>query len=285
VSSRADLFGVGFSVGQRERDDRRGQPLRLRGMEMIASTRHVSAFTLPAFQWEPVYNLPDIAQSRQAELRSKLESFLASELQAFPAINLLVEGDPSTEIAALAHREKTDLIVMPTHGYGPFRRFLLGSVTAKVLHDVECAVWTGVHMQEALVPENLSYRKVVCAVDLGPQTRAALRWAAGFAAAWKADLAVIHAMPSVESASETGWPGRFREVAQEQIAEHLDALGTKAEVYIESGGLPDSVSLCVSRLAADLLVIGRGHGSSGGGRLPTHAYTIIRESPCPVVSV
>ena len=33
--------------------------------------------------------------------------------------------------------------MMPTHGCGPLRRFLLGSVTAKVLHDVSTAVWTG----------------------------------------------------------------------------------------------------------------------------------------------
>jgi nucleotide-binding universal stress UspA family protein len=39
------------------------------------------------------------------------------------------------------------------------------------------------------------------------------------------------------------------------------------------------------RIAADLLVIGRGHGSGVAGRLPTNAYTIIRESRCPVVSV
>ncbi len=38
---------------------------------------------------------------------------------------------------------------MPTHGYGPFRRFILGSVTAKVLHDADCPVWTGVHLEEA----------------------------------------------------------------------------------------------------------------------------------------
>ncbi len=31
---------------------------------------------------------------------------------------------------------------MPTHGYDRFRGMLLGSVVSKVLHDVDCAVWT-----------------------------------------------------------------------------------------------------------------------------------------------
>jgi len=39
------------------------------------------------------------------------------------------------------------------------------------------------------------------------------------------------------------------------------------------------------REGADLLVIGRNCADSAGGRLPTNAYAIIRESPCPVLSV
>jgi len=33
--------------------------------------------------------------------------------------------------------------MLPTHGRTPLRRFLLGSVTAKVLHDRTVPVWTG----------------------------------------------------------------------------------------------------------------------------------------------
>ena len=39
-------------------------------------------------------------------------------------------------------------MIMPTHGYGVFRRFLLGSVTSKVLHDLGCPVLTGAHLTE-----------------------------------------------------------------------------------------------------------------------------------------
>ncbi|MGA8595805.1 MAG: universal stress protein [Bryobacteraceae bacterium] len=44
-------------------------------------------------------------------------------------------GDPAAAIVKCAQAEQVDLIMMPTHGYGPYRKFLLGSVTAKVLHD------------------------------------------------------------------------------------------------------------------------------------------------------
>ena len=61
---------------------------------------------------------------------------------------VLYDGDPADVIVGFAKSEKIDLIAMPTHGYGVFRRFLIGSVTAKVLHDVSCPVLTGVHMEE-----------------------------------------------------------------------------------------------------------------------------------------
>jgi hypothetical protein len=45
------------------------------------------------------------------------------------------------------------------------------------------------------------------------------------------------------------------------------------------------VCAAAERLSAGLLVIGRGSASGGFGRLRTHAYALIRQSPCPVVSV
>src|SRR5688572_23815931 len=90
-----------------------------------------------AFQWVP---------SCQEAARLEMEGFLADQLQNLNVKRVLLSGDPAREIVKYAESEKPDLIVLPTHGHGPFRRFLLGSVTAKVLHDVHCPVWTGVHM-------------------------------------------------------------------------------------------------------------------------------------------
>jgi len=39
-----------------------------------------------------------------------------------------------------ANSEGADLIVMPTHGYDPIRRFLLGSVASKALHGASIPV-------------------------------------------------------------------------------------------------------------------------------------------------
>ena len=58
--------------------------------------------------------------------------------------SIVLDGDPATRSVECATDLKADLIVMPTY-HGRFRAFLIGSVTTKVLHDVECPVLTGVH--------------------------------------------------------------------------------------------------------------------------------------------
>lgn len=102
------------------------------------------------------------------------------------------------KIVQYAPENGADLIMMPTHGFGTFRRFLLGSVTSKILHDARCPVWTGVHMQEAPPLEAIHCRNVICAVDLGPHSDAPILWAAKLAEEHMAQLTLVHATPAVE---------------------------------------------------------------------------------------
>ena len=49
-------------------------------------------------------------------------------------------GDPGSEIAAFAQDEKADLIVLPSHGRTGLRRWLIGSVSEKVVRLAHCPV-------------------------------------------------------------------------------------------------------------------------------------------------
>ncbi len=54
---------------------------------------------------------------------------------------LAVEGDEASAIVDAAEVENVDLIVMSSHGYSGFTRWMLGSVTEKVLHSAPCPVF------------------------------------------------------------------------------------------------------------------------------------------------
>lgn len=233
--------------------------------------------------------LNDLYAARMQQARNDLDAVLAQELAGVRVDRVLLEGDPARKIVEYADEEKVDLIVMPTHGYGPFRRFILGSVTAKVLHDAECPVWTGVHLEEAPPIERISFRNILVAVDLNPQSVEPLSWAAWFASACGARLWIIHATPSLEGRAgeyfDPDWRAHLAEQARGEIAKLQQQAGSRAEVLVEDGDAPRVVCSAAKRLGADVLVIGRGSAAGVFGRLRTNAYSIIRQSPCPVVSV
>jgi nucleotide-binding universal stress UspA family protein len=232
--------------------------------------------------------LEELFKNRSEQARRDIDAFLAEELPADRTRRLLVEGDPATQIVKIAHDEQAGLIVMPTHGYGPFRRFILGSVTAKVLHDADCPVWTGVHLEAESV-EQIHFRKVVAALDLGQQSERTLMWAARFAEGAGAQLSLVHATPNLEGQAGEYFDPDWRKHIEAQVREQVDALqqrlGTHAPLLVDSGDAASVVCQLAQEAGADLLVIGRGSAAGVFGRLRANAYSIIRQSNCPVVSV
>jgi len=232
----------------------------------------------------------DLAREIAEQRTIQLDKFPCSVPADCSVRRVVLEGDPTQTIVDFAEREKCNLIVMPTRGYGPFRRFLLGSVTAKVLHDAICPVWTGPHMEAAPDFSSMHFHNVACAIDLGLHSREVMCWAAGFAAEFGAHLTLIHAIPA--SATRLGgfyfdpdWRTQLTRTAMERLSSMRDDMGIEASVAIEAGQTPVVVGSAVETLKADLLVIGRGSTPRAHGHLPTNAYAIVRESTCPVVTV
>ena len=218
-----------------------------------------------------------------------LDQALQPELDGIAVTRVLLRGDPAHEIVKMARDRNVDLIVMSTHGYGAFYRFLLGSVTAKVLHESHCPVWTGAHLEQAPARE-FSIRHVLCSVDLSGHSHHTAALAAEMAAAVDAKLTLVHITASVEiygpggSHVDPAWKETIVGFAAKEIAKLQQDVGTKVEVIIDSGNVPDLLNRAAEQTKADVLVIGysplRGHlGDNGNG------YGIIRESHIPVLSV
>jgi len=53
---------------------------------------------------------------------------------------IIVTGDPATAIMSCAAAKQVQLIIMGTHGRRGVTRFLMGSVTERVLREAPCAV-------------------------------------------------------------------------------------------------------------------------------------------------
>jgi nucleotide-binding universal stress UspA family protein len=217
----------------------------------------------------PDYNTP-ISDSHRVQSEG-FDKFFGHRLHRLHVKRLIEHGDPAAKIVELAGIHQADLIIMPTQGMGVYRRLIIGSISAKVLHDADCPVWSSVHTEKAPPHEKIRYHHICCAVDLRPQNAKVLEWACRFAKAYRAKLSLVHAGE--------------RAAAEQILAGLQKEVGSNAEIHIQDGEPAEVVANLADELKADLLVIGRGVESGLLGRLVATAYSIIRQSPCPVVSV
>lgn len=217
----------------------------------------------------------DLILDRVADCTSMLETFLAEELRDVATRRVVLENSPGIAILEYASDRDCDLIVMPTHGYGALHRLMTGSVTVDVLHHAHCPVWTGPHYETEPKPAAEAFRNVVCALDLAPESRAVLAWAAGFAHEFGATLHIVHALPTSTVRFDPDWRAHVTHEARTRIAELQHDLFAPGEIRFPLGDAPAAITAAAREVDAGLLVIGRG----------PKAYGIIREASCPVVAV
>jgi nucleotide-binding universal stress UspA family protein len=242
---------------------------------------HVAAFDMTTI-------LPEAVATFKEKVRAELDRFLQHEFSHLPVRRICAEGYPADVIVQHAQALKADLILMPTQGLGVFRQYIIGSVTAKVLHDTSCPVWTGVH-RATPPPVWSEIRHVVCAVDLGPQSVPALRWAVAFASKFQSKVTLLHIAPDLQPVPEhyfnPDWRTSLESWTRDELQKIQNVVGTDCEARIENGEASKGVVHAASALKADLLVIGRSPHDGLVGRLRANAYATISQSPCPVVSV
>lgn len=207
--------------------------------------------------------------------KKRLDEFASSKFANARYNTRLEDDEPAHAIESVAKAEQSDLVVMSSSGSGTFRRLLLGSVTSKVLHDLQCPVMTSAHLPNPAVAPSEGYRSIVCALDFGRETDVVLNAAVFFAKAYDAKLCLVHMEPSAAN----------DESLIEKMKSESLKLGVDANARVLQEGIVEGVRETAIQEKADLLIVGRGHVKGNLSRMWTHLYAIIRESPCPVISV
>lgn len=226
-------------------------------------------------------------EAPEEELKALLGPVADSMFGGIPVAIRTAMGDAAFKIVQFANDHHVDLIMMPTHGFGTFRSLLIGSVTAKVLHNSQCPVWTAAHAQEQSSPD--LPRNMLCAIDRSKETATVLKWAGGYSQKIGGSLRLLHVVEPISDCLSLPSERRLQEEVRSEASTQVDALrqkaGVDATLTVAVGKLTETVTEEARREQSDLLFIGRGSLHSTLGALHTHAYGIIQGSPCPVLSV
>ena len=98
-----------------------------------------------------------LVSAQRAEAQNHLRKAVATLAERAPGLRatpVLLEGLPKDAIVNEAERWGADLVVVGSHGYGPIRRFFLGSVSLFVTHHAPCSVLVVRQPAEIIPTEN-----------------------------------------------------------------------------------------------------------------------------------
>ena len=228
----------------------------------------------------------DLLAEIMREAKNQGDSSITPVLKGLSIRRELAEGEVAEVIVHRAEEENVDLIMMPSYSR-TFYEFLMGSVTAKVLHGTERPVWAGAHVQGSQ-EQKFAIHNVLGAVEFGPRADVTVSWAAHMAAEFGARLTLANVTASVEFWGPGG--GYVNEKLKDELVGEATAqmsklqqgTGVKADVFIGSGDVPKVLSQAAKQTRADLLVTGC---YPYGGHLRTHGYGIICAVQIPVLNV
>jgi nucleotide-binding universal stress UspA family protein len=266
---------------------------------------HVTA-VLPVTAYAPAGPIipPAVTPEDRAAMIEGLRTFAEGEAgsSGVPLEFELAEGNVAAEILLASRSMPSDLLVLGTHGYSGFDRFVLGSVTEKVLRKATCPVLTvpGHAPDAAPVPAAL-FRRILCAVDFSDCSIRALDYAVSLAKEADAHLTVLSVLDlplAARTDVDEGIPlphdlrKYVDDVAKERSSRLKALIPPEAETYctIDTAVATGTPYREILRVAADqkteLLVMGvRGRGAADLLLFGSTTQHVVRQAVCPVLTI
>lgn len=206
-------------------------------------------------------------------------------------VSEVCQGTPSTSIVEYSHQFNIDLIVMPTHGRRGLKRFLIGSVTERVINTAEVPVIT-------VNPDRdrpLTYPCQHLLVPTDGSRGAELALNEGIAVT-KATGATLHLLHVVETGSLG--PDARSVLKEEELTERANVIMKEAtetvkaesldtvESEIEYGTPAKEIRTYIQESEIDLALLGT-HGETAFSRYMMGGVSakLVRTSPIPVMWV
>jgi nucleotide-binding universal stress UspA family protein len=214
--------------------------------------------------------------------------------------SVITIGHISDEIFRLTEEKKIDLVVAATHGRSGLKRFLLGSVTERLMHILPCPLLIIGGPEEKVNPsagEGLTFSRILVGCDFSSDSEAAFQYGLSLAQEYQAELHLVHVIePPVYI--DIDMPGTL--VGPENMQTLRDRLNAKMSALVPSEarhwcrprislleGLAYEVLIQYARQNnIDLVVLGaRGYSLVEKLFIGSTTDRVVRRTPCPVLSV
>ncbi len=268
--------------------------------ESSITALHVHPSVPPPPSEMPVYPQPIALTAEMREtIQVELRRFAGRARSAgVPIEAVLLEGDPVTEILRYARAMPADLVILGTHGRGGFERWVLGSVTEKVLRKAPCPVLTVPRSAPVPAPADPAvFRRILCPIDFSRTSLRALDYAFSLAKEADAGLVLMHASEAFPDETPVGplradVHGYLREL-EEVARQRLHGLvpegareWCKPEILVAPGKPYREILRVAQARETDLIVMGvQGRNALDLMLFGSTTQHVVRQAACPVLTI
>ena len=213
---------------------------------------------------------------------------------------LITVGKPADEISRAVEEKSIDLVVTATRGRSGFKRLILGSVTERLMRTVTCPLLVVRSPEHELVntaDKEIKLKKILVGCDFSQDSDQAVKHGLSLAQEFQAELHLAHvieppAQPNLIR-EEPLVSGEIQEDYQNQIIQRLkDMVPEEAanwctpQTSVLQGQPYDELVKYADTRDIDMIILGvRGHGLVKTLLLGSTTDRVVRNSPCPVLSV
>ncbi|MBT4876914.1 MAG: universal stress protein [Desulfobacula sp.] len=141
----------------------------------------------------------DIETDRMHSAKEKLEK-MADELDIECEV-IVSSGHVADEIDQLVRKNNIDMVIAATHGGSGIKRFLVGSVTDRLVKILQCPLLVLITKEDHLTSEiekNLKLKRILVGCDFSPDSRLAFDYALSLAQEFQTQLYLAHVVRPTE---------------------------------------------------------------------------------------
>lgn len=206
-------------------------------------------------------------------------------------------GDASATIVDRSVEMAADLLVMGTHGRSGFNRWVLGSVTEKVLRKAPCPVLTVPPHAPAVAPTGVAFRHILCPMDFSPSATLAFGFALDLAQQAHASVSMLQVIESLAEEEPLSLlpfnVAEYRQLLTKDAHDRMDALiasephasGTINNMVVVGRAYREILRVAAD-ITVDLIVMGvQGRGGPGLALFGSTTQQVVRAAHCPVLTV
>ena len=224
--------------------------------------------------------------------KERLLEFVKNHTRVKLQPELIVEqGTAPDMILSFAQAQKSDYIIMGTHGLRGFDRLMLGSTTDRVMRRAPCPV-TAVRepTHDSIAADQEGHRlhhldRIVACTDFSENSDLALTYAISATAEYDAELTLLHVLEDVPR------PSKMEEaiaVATKQLENLIPPerrKSLKIKTAVRTGKPYREIIRYAQEAQTDLVSMGvRGRGALDLAVFGSTTYRVMQLGPCPVLT-